>query len=106
MRKTMLLLVLFTCVHFVFSFGTMAYSFASTMRQFDNPDLPALYGASAAHIISNALMFPFGVVWTSWASQNLPDLVEWVFFIANSALWGALGVGVLRFVRSRATIAR
>ncbi len=28
-------------------------------------------------------------LWTSWASKNLPNLVEWLVFMGNSVLWGA-----------------
>jgi len=27
------------------------------------------------------------LLWTTWASRNLPDALEWLLFLANSALW-------------------
>jgi hypothetical protein len=92
MGKKIKLLVLFTCVHAMLALGTSLYAMAASSTRFDNPELPPAFAVSAAAIGANVLMSPGLLVWTSWASKNLSNGVEWLLFLANSASWGALGV--------------
>ena len=39
-------------------------------------------------LITHVLMSPFYWLWTSWMSKNLPNVIENMFFILNSCLWG------------------
>ena len=91
MRTKIRLLALFTCAHVVLTLGASLYAMTDLAR-FDNPELPRTLGMTTAGIAANVLMSPGLLVWTSWASKNLPNAVEWIVFIANSALWGAAGV--------------
>lgn len=90
MRRNTKLLVVFTCVHAVLTVGAMSYGFAAGMVRFDHPDLPPMFGASIAQATANILILPGALLWTSWASRNLPNAFEWALFLANSVLWGAV----------------
>jgi hypothetical protein len=56
--------------------------------------LSEIDGFEASQSVANAataadvLMLPGYLLWTPWASKNLPNVVEWLLFVANSALWG------------------
>ena len=41
-----------------------------------------------AGIAADVLALPGYVLWTTGASKNLPNALEWLLFLANSALWG------------------
>jgi hypothetical protein len=45
--------------------------------RFDNPELPQTFVESAAEGAANVLMLPARLLWTSWASRNLPNFLEW-----------------------------
>jgi hypothetical protein len=71
----------------------MFYAFSATSAEFDNPDSPRSPIARAAGTLAEILTLPGRLVWTAWASKNLPNAVEWVVFLANSAFWGLLIAG-------------
>lgn len=89
MRRNTKLLVAFTCVHAAVALGATVYSLAAGSAEFDNPDLPRMAGAWIADDMASLLTFPGRLLWTSRASRNLPNAVEWALFVANSAMWGA-----------------
>jgi hypothetical protein len=81
--------VLFAVAHALL---TLALSFYYTSAMTE-PVLPGNMReisdrASYAGLAADILMFPGYLLWTPWASKNLPNVVEWLVFIANSALWG------------------
>jgi hypothetical protein len=94
MRRNTKLLIAFACLHAVLALGAVVYAMAASSAQFDNPDLPRMFGAGIAHATANMLTLPGRLLWTSWASQNLPNAIEWALFIANSVLWGAVAVAL------------
>ena len=87
--------LVFACAHALVTVGLALYAASASSAEFDNPDLPRSPTANAAGIISDVLILPGRLVWTTWASKNLPNAVEWVVFLANSALWGLLIVGAM-----------
>jgi len=101
MRRNTKLLVAFTCLHAVLALGAVVYSMAASSAQFDNPGLPRMSGAGIAQAMANMLTLPGRLLWTSWASQNLPNAIEWALFIANSVLWGAVVVALTNGVAGR-----
>jgi len=50
---------------------------------------------------ATVLSAPGRWLWTSWASRNLPDVVEWALVLANSLLWGAAGAALWNAWRRR-----
>jgi len=86
--------VIFSFVHVIVTLSCAAYAMAVGSARFDNPELPKTLNESAASAAANVLMLPGRLVWTSWASKNLSNSVEWFVLVANSGLWGATGAAV------------
>ncbi len=99
--------VLFGCVHLVVTLGCMVYAMGMTSLRFDNPDLPKTLGEGIATAGTTILMLLGSLVWNTWASTTLPNAVEWLLFVANSALCGAMTAAVtLSVLHRRAGAAR
>ena len=96
--KKRTLFILFTCAHVVLTISTMLYAMTADSARFDNPDQPRAFGAGAAHAAANVLMLPGRLVWTSWASKNLPNSIEWLVLMGNSVVWAAATVGVTTWI--------
>jgi hypothetical protein len=71
------------------------------MARFDQPGLERTAVETAATWVNRVLMLPGRIIWTSWASRNLPNVLEWILFVANSALWAAAGVAVMTRLNGR-----
>jgi hypothetical protein len=84
----------FAFAHAVVTLCLLVYAFSVGMSEFDRPDLPGSATAKAAGTVAGVLMLPGRLVWTTWASKNLSNTLEWITFLANSVIWGALIVGV------------
>jgi hypothetical protein len=76
--------VLFTFLHAVLTLALSVY--AMTAGGIDHLEAPQR--AASAEVAADVLMLPGQLLWTTWASKNLPNAVEWLLFLANSALWG------------------
>lgn len=103
MRRTTKLIAVFSSLHGLLAMAFLLLSFGATSRRFDT-------GAGetrAERVISQAsdvLFLPATLVWTKWASENLPNAVEWLVFAANSVLWGSvIALLVARTTRSLST---
>ena len=79
-------MVLFSCLHAVVALGLLGYATAGSLLRFDG--FEALRGSMTAGIAADVLALPGYVLWTTGASKNLPNALEWLLFLANSALWG------------------
>lgn len=102
MRRSLTLFLVLTGIHSVVTLGCGMYAMAASSAAFDNPALPRAYSASVAHGATNVLLLPARLVWTSWASQSLSNIVEWLVFIANSMIWAGVAVWVIaRYSRRR-----
>ena len=89
-RLSMRPFVLFSVAHAVLTMGLLLYAFAGT--PLDGDRWP---GSKLAGTAIQILMFPGVLLWTRWASENLPNAVELLLFAANSALWGLFAVLLL-----------
>jgi hypothetical protein len=93
--------LLAACAHALVTLCLIVYASASSSAAFDNPDMaPSRIGEAAAHV-AGVLLLPCRLLWTPWASQNLPNSLEWVGFLANSGLW-SLGILAAAAMVSRA----
>lgn len=93
-------------MHGAVTLGLMLYAMYGWSRRFDGFEAPQ--SAATAAIAVDVLSLPGSLLWTSWASKNLPNAVEWLLFVANSALWGlvisiVLGMTSTRRKRPRQT---
>jgi len=83
-------MVILTVIHIIMTIGSVMLSFGSGMEAFDNQDYqPSMIGRIADHL-AGILTQPALSLWTPWMSKNMPNMLEWVLFIANSMLWGAV----------------
>ena len=84
--------ILLSVIHLVITFSLFFWSFNKTMEAFDNPytEVSLIYSViePAITLMVNILMQPCLSVWTPWMSKHMPDLIEWVLVLLNSALWG------------------
>jgi hypothetical protein len=109
MTRNLRLIVVFTCAHVVVTLACVVYFMAAGSARFDNPELPQTLVERAAEGAANVLTLPARFLWTSWASRNLPNFLEWLLFAANSALWGGSAVAVMNGLfasRDRRTASR
>ena len=86
--------LLCTCCHALLTLALIFYAFYAGMAEFDNPALPPSRSAAIAGDAAGVLSQPLRLVWGSRANAHLPEAVEWVAFLSNSALW-ALGLTFL-----------
>jgi hypothetical protein len=93
------------CAHALVTLCMTLYAFSASSAQFDNPDLPRSSTAHAARAIASVLSLPGRLVWTTWASKNLPNAFEWLLFLANSVVWALLFVGGTALLPGRHSIA-
>jgi len=98
LRGRFRLFVILTCVHATVALGLM-YAMAVGMARFDSPASHRTLAEVAADSVGRVLMAPGSFIWTDWASKNLPNMFEWLLFIANSALWAAAGIAVITRTR-------
>jgi len=85
---------MFACIHFVVTFGLFFYGFdLSAIDGIESPRSKVL-----AMTVVQTLMLPGYLLWTPWASKNLPNAFQWLLEISNSLLWGvfiaAVAVGI------------
>ena len=76
------------CVHAVVAVGLMLYASYGSAARFEGMEAPP--GATVADSAAHVLSIPGALLWTSWASRNLPNAVEWLLFVGNSVVWGAV----------------
>jgi hypothetical protein len=95
LRRKFWLFVMLTCLHCAVTLGVAIYAMAALSEQSDAPRLDRTVAEIAANSITEVLMAPLFLFWTPWASQHLPNSIEWLVFVANSALWAAVGVIVI-----------
>ena len=78
--------LLFGAMHAIVTLCLVVYANYGSSLRFDG--FQPLRGWAAAGTASQILMMPGYLLWTTWASRNLPDALEWLLLLANSALWG------------------
>jgi hypothetical protein len=96
-RNKIVLFIIFACMHGIVTALCMGYGMGLGLARFDHPELPGASESSAVAAV-NILLLPGRLVWTSWASKNLPNVIENLLFVANSGLWSLVGVAALDFI--------
>ncbi len=90
---------LFSAIHAGAAFCSILVSFSSSMIRFDKGEL-SLASFDPFSMFSGILSLPGRFIWTTWMSGNVPDVLEWAVFLANSLLWGFGTVFILNcFIR-------
>jgi len=85
--------LLFGAMHAIVTLCLLVYDNYGSSVRFDGFQPPR--GWAAAGTASQILMMPGHLLWIRWASKNLPDAVECLSFLANSALWGLASSAVV-----------
>jgi hypothetical protein len=88
-KRIIITALVLAAIHFVLVVGAVVISFGSGMEAFDNPDYQLSVIERVAILLAGILMQPGMSLWTSWMSKNMPDFIEWGFFLFNSLLWGS-----------------
>ena len=79
--------LIFSVLHVVVTWSLLIATFAATTNPLAAKESPTVLEQIVSRLTS-LLMLPLSALWTPWMSENLPNMVEWLFFFANSALWG------------------
>tara|TARA_B100000745_G_C19876551_1_gene292429 strand:- start:48 stop:395 length:348 start_codon:yes stop_codon:yes gene_type:complete len=89
MKKRIIITTLVVAgMHLVLAVSSVVLAISSRMEAFDNIDYqPSGVWRFADHLAA-IIMQPGMSLWTPWMSKNMPDVVEWGFFLINSLLWG------------------
>jgi hypothetical protein len=83
--------VLFACAHALVTLALSFYYTSAITEPVRPGSIPEISDrAAAAGLAADILMLPGYLLWTPWASKHLPNLVEWLLFLANSVVWGLL----------------
>lgn len=80
-------------MHAIVTLCLLVYTHHGSSLRFDGFQPPR--GWAAAGTASQILMMPGYLLWTTWASKNLPNALEGPLFLANSALWGLASSAVV-----------
>jgi hypothetical protein len=90
--------VLFACAHALVTLALSFYYTSAITEPVRPGSIPEISDrAAVAGLAADILMLPGYLLWTPWASKNLPNFVEWLLFLANSAVWGLLISAVVGF---------
>src|SRR5262245_5370089 len=90
-------------LHFIATFSCMIYVLGDRMERFDNPQLPENRSVHIVDQMTEVLMLPAVLLWTSRASKHVPNLFENLFFLLNSGVWGLAVAFLLKLVSPRST---
>lgn len=77
-----------TVIHLVLALGSVFVATSAGMERFDNPDYQFTVTERLADRVAGVLIQPGMSLWNPWMSKNMPNIVEWMLYIANSLLWG------------------
>ena len=93
-----------TGMHLVLAISSIVVAISSEMEAFDNVDYQPSAVGHVADQLAVIIMQPGISCWTPWMSKNMPDVVEWGFYLINSLLWGivlALSLNALMILKER-----
>ncbi|MDB6125951.1 MAG: hypothetical protein JWQ71_4944 [Pedosphaera sp.] len=91
-----LIILGFSALHFVVSFGVFLLAFGGTMGRFESGVAPSLFGR-VCDVAVDILWFPF--MWVGGLLGIGKGRAEWLLLIANSLLWGVVLYGLLLLLK-------
>ena len=80
-------IAVFSFIHFAILVAFFVISFSAGMDEFDGKDEMSAF-EEIAQMVTVVLMSPLYLLWNSWASKHIHNLVENILFITNSVVWG------------------
>jgi len=81
-------IAIFSFIHFGVLIAFFIISFSAGMDEFDGKGETTGF-EKISQKITLVLMSPIYLLWNSWASKHIHDVIENLLFILNSVLWGA-----------------
>jgi len=87
-RRIIILAIAISVCHVVIWFTMFGVYVEAVSQNFDNPEREINSFERIAGHVCAVLAQPGYSLWTPWMSRNMPDSVEWAFFIGSSLLWG------------------
>ena len=79
--------VIFSLIHLGVLIAFFVVSFSAGMDKFDGKGEITTF-EEISQKITVILMSPMYLLWNSWASKHIHDIIENLLFIINSVLWG------------------
>ena len=80
-------IVIFSFIHLGVSIAFFIISFSAGMDEFDGNGEITIF-EEISQQITVILMSPMYLLWDSWASKHIHDVIENLLFILNSVIWG------------------
>jgi hypothetical protein len=98
--------IVFAIIHLAILATCFSISFSLGMERFDTGVVEESTSESIANLITMLLSLPGHLLWTSWASKNLPNIFEWALVIINSLLWGYCLGAIFRCIKNKKHITK
>ena len=81
-------ILIFSFIHLGVLIAFFIVCFSAGMDEFDGKGEITIF-EEISQKITVILMSPMYLLWNSWASKHIHDVIENILFILNSVLWGA-----------------
>lgn len=103
-RATFRLAAIFAAIHLVAAVGSLLLGFSLGMARFDHPETIARsYAEATSSRLAEVLFEPGQMLYRALhAGSSAPALVQWLYVILNSALWGLVLAAAVLWLRPRA----
>ena len=82
-------ILIFSLIHIVILVILFVISFSAGMDAFDGKKEITTFESIAGYL-TEILMSPIFLLWNSWASKNIHNLIENLLVVCNSVLWGVV----------------
>jgi hypothetical protein len=80
-------IVIFSFIHLGALIAFFIVSYSAGMDKIDAKGEITIF-QKLSQIITVILMSPMYLLWSTWASKHIHDVIENILFIMNSVLWG------------------
>jgi hypothetical protein len=102
-QRTLRLAAIFAAIHLVAATGSLLLGFSLGMARFDSPETSAPgYTEAASSRLADVLFAPAQMIYRALhAGSSAPAMVQWLYMILNSALWGLVLAAAVMWLRSR-----
>jgi hypothetical protein len=102
-RTTLRLAAIFAAIHLVAATGSLLLGFSLGMARFDSPEtsVPS-YAEGASSRLADVLFAPAQMIYRALhAGSSPPAMVQWLYVMLNSALWGLVPATAVMWLRQR-----
>jgi hypothetical protein len=102
-QRTLRLAAIFAAIHLVAATGSLLLGFSLGMARFDSLETSAPgYTEAASSRLADVLFAPAQMIYRALhVGSSAPAMVQWLYMILNSALWGLVLAAAVTWLRSR-----